>query len=41
MRKVIHLQLDTTLLPGQGHASTLRDELETNPYVQAAVEAER
>jgi glyoxylase-like metal-dependent hydrolase (beta-lactamase superfamily II) len=40
-RKVMQLPLDTTLLPGHGHASTLRDELETNPYVQAAVEAER
>jgi glyoxylase-like metal-dependent hydrolase (beta-lactamase superfamily II) len=41
IRKVMKLPGDTTLLPGHGHPSTLREELEMNPYVQAAVEAER
>ena len=41
IRKVMQLPGDTTLLPGHGHPSTLREELEMNPYVQAAVEAER
>jgi glyoxylase-like metal-dependent hydrolase (beta-lactamase superfamily II) len=41
IRKVMRLPGDTTLLPGHGHPSTLREELELNPYVQAAVEAER
>ncbi len=30
--------LDTRLLPGHGDASTLADELASNPYVRAAVE---
>jgi glyoxylase-like metal-dependent hydrolase (beta-lactamase superfamily II) len=41
IRKVMLLPGDTTLLPGHGNPSTLREELEMNPYVQAAVEAER
>ena len=41
IRKVMQLPGDTTLLPGHGQPSTLREELETNPYVQEAVEAER
>ena len=41
IRKVMQLPGDTTLLPGHGNPSTLREELETNPYVQAAVEGER
>ena len=41
IRKVMQLPGETTLLPGHGHPSTLREELEMNPYVQAAVEAQR
>ena len=41
LRKVMQLPGDTTLLPGHGQPSTLREELEMNPYVQAAMEAER
>jgi hypothetical protein len=31
------LPQETNLLPGHGDPSTLADEMETNPYVQAAV----
>jgi glyoxylase-like metal-dependent hydrolase (beta-lactamase superfamily II) len=41
IRKVMKLPGDTTLLPGHGHPSTLREELQLNPYVQAAIEGER
>jgi glyoxylase-like metal-dependent hydrolase (beta-lactamase superfamily II) len=41
IRKVMKLPGDTTLLPGHGQPSTLREELELNPYVQAAIEGER
>jgi glyoxylase-like metal-dependent hydrolase (beta-lactamase superfamily II) len=41
IRKVVRLPGDTTLLPGHGNPSTLREEQEMNPYVQAAVEGER
>ena len=37
IRTVMRLPPDTTLLPGHGQPSTLRHELETNPYVQEAV----
>jgi hydroxyacylglutathione hydrolase len=37
IRKVMKLPLDTHLLPGHGDPSRLADELETNPYVRAAV----
>lgn len=40
IRKVMRLPGDTTLLPGHGQPSTLREELETNPYVQQAMEGE-
>jgi hydroxyacylglutathione hydrolase len=40
IRKVMRLPPDTTLLPGHGQPSTLRQELETNPYVQEALEGE-
>jgi glyoxylase-like metal-dependent hydrolase (beta-lactamase superfamily II) len=39
IRKVMRLPGDTNLLPGHGDPSTLRQELETNPYVQEAMEA--
>lgn len=38
IRKVMRLPAATTLLPGHGQPSTLREELETNPYVRAAME---
>src|SRR5687767_161978 len=38
IRKVMKLPPDTKLLPGHGPPSTLRDELETNPYVQEALQ---
>ena len=38
IRKVMQLPPDTTLLPGHGQPSTLCEELETNPYVQQAME---
>ena len=38
IRKVMQLPGDTTLLPGHGQPSTLRQELETNEYVQRAIE---
>lgn len=38
IRKVMRLPPDTTLLPGHGQPGTLRQELETNPYVQEAME---
>jgi hydroxyacylglutathione hydrolase len=41
IRKVMLLPGDTTLLPGHGDPSTLREESEINPYVQAAVDAGR
>lgn len=39
IRRVMRLPGETNLLPGHGSPSTLRQELETNPYVQAAMEA--
>ncbi len=39
IRKVMQLPGETTLLPGHGDPSTLRQELETNPYVQEAMES--
>jgi hydroxyacylglutathione hydrolase len=41
IRKVMKLPPETRLFPGHGHPSTLREELETNPYVQAAMEEEK
>lgn len=41
IRRVMKLPGDTRLLPGHGDPSTLRYELETNPYVQQAVEESR
>jgi glyoxylase-like metal-dependent hydrolase (beta-lactamase superfamily II) len=38
IRKVMRLPGKTHLLPGHGQPSTLRQELETNPYVQEAME---
>lgn len=38
IRKVMKLPSDTKLLPGHGEPSTLKYELETNPYVQQIVE---
>lgn len=40
IRRVMRLPPDTRLLPGHGSPSTLREELETNPYVQQAMENE-
>ncbi len=40
IRRVMNLPLDTTLLPGHGDTSTLREELESNPYVRAVIENE-
>lgn len=37
IRKVMKLPPETNLLPGHGDPSTLADEMETNPYVRAAV----
>lgn len=37
IRRVMQLPLDTRLLPGHCGESTLRHELETNPYVQEAL----
>jgi hydroxyacylglutathione hydrolase len=37
IRTVMRLPPDTTLLPGHGQPSTLRQEMETNPYVREAV----
>jgi len=37
IRRVMALPPDTRLLPGHGDVSTLADELETNPYVRAAM----
>ena len=37
IRKVMKLPGETRLLPGHGDASTLADELQTNPYVQQAM----
>jgi len=37
IRRVMALPPDTRLLPGHGNVGTLRDELETNPYVRAAM----
>ena len=39
IRRVMKLPLETRLLPGHGSISTLREELETNPYVRMAVES--
>ena len=39
IRKVMRLPGETHLLPGHGDPSTLRHELETNPYVQEAMES--
>lgn len=38
IRRVMKLPLETHLLPGHGQPATLRHELETNPYVQMAME---
>lgn len=38
IRRVMKLPLETTLLPGHGETSTLREEFETNPYVRQAIE---
>lgn len=38
IRKVMRLPPDTTLLPGHGQPGTLRQELDTNPYVREAME---
>ena len=38
IRKVMTLPGETNLLPGHGHPSTLRHEVETNAYVQEAIE---
>jgi glyoxylase-like metal-dependent hydrolase (beta-lactamase superfamily II) len=37
IRRVMQLPPDTRLLPGHGDVGTLADELETNPYVRAAM----
>ena len=37
LRKIMRLPPETRLLPGHGDASTLQEERETNPYVQAAL----
>lgn len=39
IRRVMQLPPETTLLPGHGTPSTLGQERETNPYVQAALGA--
>lgn len=39
IRKVMRLPGETHLLPGHGDPTTLRHELETNPYVQEAMES--
>jgi glyoxylase-like metal-dependent hydrolase (beta-lactamase superfamily II) len=38
VRKVMQLPPETTLLPGHGETSTLKDEWETNPYVRQILE---
>ena len=40
IRRVMELPADTRLLPGHGQPGTLRHELETNPYVRAAMRME-
>jgi glyoxylase-like metal-dependent hydrolase (beta-lactamase superfamily II) len=40
IRRVMRLPGETTLLPGHGSRSTLRQEMETNPYVQQALARE-
>jgi hydroxyacylglutathione hydrolase len=40
IRRVMTLPRETNLLPGHGDPSTLGHELETNPYVQEAMEAD-
>jgi len=37
IRRVMELPPETRLLPGHGQPGTLRDELESNPYVRAAM----
>ena len=37
IRRVMELPPDTRLLPGHGQPGTLQDELDTNPYVRAAM----
>jgi glyoxylase-like metal-dependent hydrolase (beta-lactamase superfamily II) len=37
IRRVMQLPPETRLLPGHGDVGTLADELETNPYVRAAM----
>src|SRR5215212_8219505 len=37
IRRVMELPPETRLLPGHGQPSTLAEELETNPYVRAAM----
>jgi len=39
IKRIMKLDPETTLLPGHGTASTLAHELQTNPYVQQAVES--
>lgn len=38
VRKVMQLPPETTLLPGHGETTTLKDEWETNPYVRQILE---
>lgn len=38
VRRVMQLPPETRLLPGHGDMDTLRDEMQSNPYVQEAVE---
>ena len=40
IRRVMRLPGDTRLFPGHGEVSTLAEELQTNPYVIEAMEAE-
>jgi len=37
IRRVMQLPPETRLLPGHGQPGTLGEELETNPYVRAAM----
>ncbi len=41
IRKIMKLPPETRLLPGHGDVTTLGDELETNPFVQMAMEEAR
>ena len=40
IRRVMRLPPETQLLPGHGEPSTLQEELDTNPYVQEAMDEE-